>query len=135
MGKEIIFKDVFEGPNTKMLAVKVSGELFEILEATAAEAGLTMPELVRELLSLNVIPRVLKTKIDKGLVLDTKDMDRLAAFRVYVGRLEEMVGEAKKFEKKVMSMKREADWLTRLIKKKVDTVMDRIRKEPKGGKK
>lgn len=135
MGKEIIFEDVFEGSNTKMLAVKVSSELFEILGETALEANVTMPELVRALLGLSVIPRVLKTKIDKGLVLDAKDMDHLTAFKTYVGRLEEMAREAKKFERKVLKLKKEADWLTHLVEKKIDTVMDRIRKESKGGTK
>jgi predicted DNA binding CopG/RHH family protein len=128
---------LFEGKNTELIYLRVPKTLLETLEEAAQKAGQPLPTYIRDLLSFHFMSEVLKEKIEKGLLPDREDKVLLesGSFKEYFSRLEEIARLVKKFRKTTTEMSKQSDSLTLLVEEKLAKVMDRVRKELKGGTK
>jgi hypothetical protein len=126
---------LFEGGNTELIYLRVSKALLETLERGAEKAGQPLPAYIRELLSFHFMPEVLKQKIEKGLGLNKEDKAffESGSFKEYFSRLEEIARLSKSFRRTTAQMRKHSDLLTQLVEEKITKVMDRVRKELKGG--
>jgi sirohydrochlorin ferrochelatase len=128
---------LFEGGKTELIYLRVPKTLLDTLESAAQKADQPLADYIRDLLSFHFIPEILKEKIEKGLVPDREDKALLESrsFKEYLGRLEEIARLVKKYRKTTTEMSKQSDSLTQLVEEKLAKVMDRVRKELKGGTK
>lgn len=72
------------GGNTELLAVRVPGALLEALETVAARAGMSLPNVVRELLWYHLVPTLFRQSVAR---LQAKDVSELSNIEAYEARL------------------------------------------------
>lgn len=134
-GKKMIFESAFEGDRSAQLGVRISPEMNEALEAESKKRNQPLSDLVRDSIAFALIPGFLKSKLQEGTELDSKDRALLEACRSYLSEVAEACGEIdgrqrkmglKKVDRKV---KRRLERIDALLDKKVEEAVGRAIKK------
>jgi hypothetical protein len=131
--RKVAFDAAFLGSKSVNLQVRITQELYEMLEGEAIEREQPLADLVRGLIEFHLIPKAMSKKLSQGLT-EAVDADVLQSFRDYTDHLKKSLKEVDKFKRVTLKMSEQAKWLDSFVQKKIDKVIDRMQKEKKGGK-